>query len=279
MSHPPSPAIARLLERERRRFADTHPNCRQQQASLQRHWLNGVPMHWMTDWGLPVPLIVRSARGAELTDIDDNVYVDFCLGDTGAMFGHSPPPVVAGLRHQADQGLTYMLPGELTARAGELLSERFGLPYWQLTQTATDANRAVVRWSRALTGRSRILVFDGCYHGTLDDTMVRLQDGRAIQRPGQVGAVVDVAAHARVVEFNDLDALERELAHDDVACVLAEPVMTNAGMVLPTDDFWPRARELCARHGTLLNIDETHTLSSGPRGHAHRIGIAPDFLV
>jgi glutamate-1-semialdehyde 2,1-aminomutase len=272
-------AIASLLDHERRRFLEVHPKCREHQAALSQHWLNGVPMHWMTDWGLPAQLIVHSAHGALVTDIDDNAYADFCLGDTGAMFGHSPPAVADALSRQAERGMTYMLPGELTARAGELLAARFGLPYWQLTQTATDANRAVIRWSRALTGRPRILVFDGCYHGTVEDTMVRLQDGRVVMRQGQIGAAVDVAAHARVVEFNDLDALGRELEFGDVACLLAEPVMTNAGMVLPDECFWSSARELCTRHGTLLAMDETHTLSSGPRGHAHRMGIPADFLV
>jgi glutamate-1-semialdehyde 2,1-aminomutase len=276
----PSPgAIGALLDRERHRFLEAHPRCREHQDRLARHWLNGVPMQWMTDWGLPAPLVVEHARGALLTDIDGNTCADFCLGDTGAMFGHSPEAVAEAVRRQAENGLTYMLPGELTARAGELLARRFGLPYWQLTQTATDANRAVLRWSRALTGRPRILVFDGCYHGTVEDTMVRLEEGRVVVRPGQVGAVMDVAAHARVVEFNDLDALRRELERGDVACLLAEPVMTNAGMVLPEQGFWAGARELCSRHGTLLAIDETHTLSSGPRGHAHRIGLAADFLV
>jgi glutamate-1-semialdehyde 2,1-aminomutase len=279
MSTLSSGAIAALLDRERRRFLEAHPKGREQQTALSQHWLNGVPMHWMADWGLPAPLIVQSAQGALVTDIDGNAYADFCLGDTGAMFGHSPPAVAEALSRQAGRGMTYMLPGELTARAGELLAERFELPYWQLTQTATDANRAVIRWSRAITGRPRILVFDGCYHGTVEDTMVRLEDGRAMARPGQIGAVVDVAAHARVVEFNDLDALRQQLAFGDVACLLAEPVMTNAGMVLPEEGFWPGVRELCTRHGTLLAMDETHTLSSGPRGHAHRMGIPADFLV
>jgi glutamate-1-semialdehyde 2,1-aminomutase len=172
-----------------------------------------------------------------------------------------------------------MLPSEHTLRAGELLAERFGLPCWQITQSATDANRAVLRWARALTGRQKILVFDGCYHGSLEDTLVRLEGDRVVTRPGQIGQVADFASHACVVEFNDLSALEAALATEQVACVLAEPVMTNAGMVLPQARFWQEARALCSRYRSLLAIDETHTLSSGPRGHAHRIGLAPDFLI
>lgn len=268
-----------LLEREQRRFIDEHPRAVSRHGATRTHWLNGVPMQWMTDWQLPAPLIVREASGATLTDVDGHEYADFCLGDTGAMFGHSPPPIAAALKEQAARGLTCMLPSEHTLRAGELLAERFGLPCWQITQTATDANRAVLRWARALTGRQQILVFDGCYHGSLEDALVRLEGDRVVTRSGQIGQVADFASHARVVEFNDLSALETALADGQVACVLAEPVMTNAGMVLPQPDFWKRARELCSRYQTLLAIDETHTLSSGPRGHAHRIGLTPDFLI
>ncbi|MFL6578382.1 MAG: transaminase, partial [Povalibacter sp.] len=202
-----------------------------------------------------------------------------CLGDTGSMFGHSPPAIAKAMAEQAQHGLTCMLPSEATAHAGELLAQRFGLPFWQMTQTATDANRAVLRWARALTGRKKILVFDGCYHGSLEDTLVHLDHGRVVSRPGQVGQVADFASHARVVEFNDVSALESELAHGDVACLLAEPVMTNAGMVLPQPEFWSHARELCDRFGSLLAIDETHTLSSGPGGHAKSIGLRADFLI
>lgn len=270
---------AALLAREQRRFINEHPEAVRRDGVSRKHWLNGVPMHWMTDWQLPAPLVLREASGATLIDVDGRSYADFCLGDTGAMFGHSPPAVATALQQQASRGLTCMLPSDQTTRAGELLAERFGLPCWQITQSATDANRAVLRWARALTGRKRILVFDGCYHGSLEDTLVRLEHGRVVTRPGQIGQVADFATYARVVEFNDLAALEAALADGEVACVLAEPVMTNAGMVLPQEGFWPAARELCTRHRTLLAIDETHTLSSGPRGHAHRLGIAPDFLI
>lgn len=272
-------AVERLVERERARFLHEHPSCVAEARRSDAHWLNGVPMHWMTDWSLPAPLVVRSAQGAVLQDIDQHCYADFCLGDTGAMFGHSPPAVADAVRAQAAHGFTCMLPSHTTARAGELLAARFGLPFWQMTQTATDANRAVVRWARALTGRDKILVFDGCYHGALEDTLVRLESGRVVTRAGQVGQVVDFASHARVVEFNDLTALERELAYGDVACVLAEPVMTNAGMVLPAENFWSAARLLCDRHDALLAIDETHTLSSAPGGHARELGLRCDFFV
>jgi len=268
-----------MQAREHERYLREHPHCAAEAQRSARHWLNGVPMHWMTDWGLPVPLVVRAAHAATLEDIDGHRYVDFCLGDTGAMFGHSPAAVAEAIARQAQRGFTCMLPTEMTAHVGELLAARFGLPCWQITQTATDANRAVVRWARAVTGRDKVLVFDGCYHGSLEDTLVRLEHGRVVTRTGQVGSAVDFAAHARVVEFNDVDALEAALAHRDVACVLAEPVMTNAGMVLPQDRFWSQVRALCDQYSTLLAIDETHTLSSGPSGHARQIGLRADLLV
>jgi glutamate-1-semialdehyde 2,1-aminomutase len=274
--------IAELLQREQDRFVREHPRSAQLGARAARHFPGGVPMHWMSDWGTPFPLHVRSARGAELEDVDGHRYADFCLGDTGALYGHSPEPIARALAAQAGQGLTCMLPAERVAEVGELLAQRFGLPFWQITQSATDANRAVLRWARAITGRAKVLVFEGCYHGAVDETLVRRapSGGRsAIPRPGLIGAPFDNASAARVVEFNDPEALERAFAHGDIACALAEPVMTNAGMVLPEPGFHAALRELTRRHGTLLAIDETHTLSTGLGGYTRVERLEPDFLV
>jgi glutamate-1-semialdehyde 2,1-aminomutase len=271
--------IARLAARERERFVAARPESRRLAQRAGLHWPGGVPMHWMRDWGTPFPLMVTAAHGAELTDADGQRYADFCLGDTGAMFGHSPAPVVHALRAQMERGLTAMLPSADVAEVGDLLAERFGLPFWQMTQTATDANPQVLKWARAITGRDVVVVFDGCYHGAVDDTLVAMRDGRTIARSGLVGQVVDFASHARVVDFNDGPALDRALAGRDVACVLAEPIMTNAGMVLDAPGFLDQLRQLARHYGTLLVIDETHTLSSGPGGHARRIGLEADLLV
>jgi glutamate-1-semialdehyde 2,1-aminomutase len=276
----PRAAVEAMLERERAEFAARRPRCRALAARGAQHWLSGVPMHWMSDWGTPVPLHVEAAQGAELTDVDGHRYADFCLGDTGAMFGHSPPAVVAALQRQLQQGFTTMLPGEDAAVVGELLARHFGLPHWQVAQTASDANRAVLRWARAVTGRPAVLVFDHCYHGMVDDTFVGLgADGKVRNRPGLVGQAADLAAHTRCVEFNDVAALEAALKVRDVACVLAEPVMTNAGMVLPEPGFLEALRELTRRHRTLLALDETHTLSSGPGGYCRVAGLEPDFFI
>jgi len=275
----PLQRIAEVFEAERASYVSLHPRS----LALAGHGIagfyQGVPMHWMRDWSMPYPFLVESARGAVLRDVDGNEYADFCLGDTGAMFGHSPPPVAEAIERQAGRGLTYMLPTEDAITVGRLLEERFRLPHWQVATTATDANRFALRVARAVTGRPKILVFNGCYHGTVDETFLRLVDGRAVNRPGLLGQVTDLTQLARVVEFNDLAALRVALAHGDVACVIAEPVMTNSCMVLPESGFHAELRRLTRAAGTLLLIDETHTISTGPGGYTRAHGLEPDLFV
>ena len=242
-------------------------------------FFGGVPMHWMNDWPTPFPIVVDRARGATILDIDGNRLDDFCLGDTGSMFGHSPPPVARAIRRKADRGLTYMLPDEDTLVIGRLLSERFGLAEWQIATTATDANRFALRVARAVTSRPKILVFNGCYHGSVDETMVRLVDERPVNRPGLAGEFRDLTEATEVVEFNDIPALEKALAGKDVACVITEPVLTNSCMVLPEAGFHTELRRLTRKAGTLLLIDETHTISTGPGGYTRRFGLEPDLFV
>jgi glutamate-1-semialdehyde 2,1-aminomutase len=279
-----SVALRRLTGRENESFLATHRESARLAAASAAHWLNGVPMHWMRDWNTPHPVFVRRAHGVDVEDVDGNTYVDFCLGDTGSMFGHAPPPIARALAAAGAEGITAMLPAERVARVGEKLADLFGLPFWQMTQTATDANRAVLRWARAVTGRPRILCFDGCYHGTVDETMVRALPERADKggtrpRAGLIGMNHDVSAATDAVPFNDEAALERVLARGRTAAVIAEPVMTNIGMVLPADGFLRRLRELTRHHGALLVIDETHTLSSARGGYARAQNLEPDFWV
>jgi len=271
--------IEQVFARESQRYVQAHPVSGQRAGGGIAGFLDGVPMHWMRDWPMPFPFVVDYARDARLHDIDGNEYADFCLGDTGAMFGHSPPAVATAIRRQADRGLTYMLPTEDALAVGRLLRERFGLAHWQIATTATDANRFALRVARAVTGRPKILVFNGCYHGTVDETFVALVDGVARNRPGMLGQMADLTDLARVVEFNDLEALQRELAHGDVACVITEPVMTNCCMVLPQHGFHAALRELTRANGTLLLIDETHTISTGPGGYTRTYGLEPDIFV
>jgi glutamate-1-semialdehyde 2,1-aminomutase len=277
-----SVALQRLLARENESFLTTHRESARLASASTAHWLNGVPMHWMRDWNTPHPLFVRRARGVEVEDVDGNNYLDFCFGDTGAMFGHAPPPIARALAAAGAEGITAMLPAERVARVGEKLANVFGLPYWQMTQTASDANRAVLRWARAITGRARILCFDGCYHGTVDDTLVRAlpeRKGASRARAGLIGLSHDVSATTDAVPFNDAAALEQVLARGRTAAVIAEPVMTNIGMVLPAAGFLQKLRELTRRHGALLIIDETHTLSSARGGYSRAQNLEPDFWV
>jgi glutamate-1-semialdehyde 2,1-aminomutase len=235
-------------------------------------------MHWMLDWATPFPLFLREARGNRLFDVDGNEHIDFCLGDSGAMFGHSPAPVAEAIAAQSARGLSMMLPTEDAPAVGAALMQRFGLPLWQMTTTATDANRFAMRWARGLTAREKILVFNGCYHGAVDETFVRLRDGQAVPRPGLIGQAVDPTRLTRVAEFNDLDGLEQALKPGDVAAVITEPALTNTGIVLPEPGFHEAMRALTRAYGTLLIIDETHTISAGPGGCTRAFGLQPDFL-
>ena len=265
--------------RETQRFFDTHPRGVVESDALRQNWLFGAPFHWMKDWASPTSIIAASGAGATLTDIDGNIYDDFCLGDTPGMFGHARPEIARAVAAQAGRGATFMLPTEEAAEVGALLAERFGLPFWQTTLSASDANRALIRWARAVTKKPVIVVFDGCYHGMVEDCFVELRHGRTRSDAGLVGQALDVTRTTRAVPFNDLGALEAALAQGDVAAVLAEPAMTNCGMILPEEHFWKRAQALAKKAGALLIIDETHTLSTGPGGAARAWGIAADALV
>ncbi|CAB4567510.1 unannotated protein [freshwater metagenome] len=239
----------------------------------------GVPMSWMAKWPGAHPVFIKEAKGAHFTDLDGHDYIDFCLGDTGSMTGHSPAATVAAVKAQIDKGITAMLPSENASIVSELLRKRFGLPLWQFTVSATDANRHVIRYSRMITGRDKIVVIDRCYHGSVDETFATLDDaGFTIKREGNIGAPVDLDVTTRVVEFNDLPAMEAALAKGDVAAILMEPAMTNIGIVLPEPGYLKGVEDLCKKYGTLLIIDETHTISVGAGGMTAQLGLKPDFF-
>ena len=271
--------IAELMKIEEHRFLDLHKasTAAFNQSSKVMH--EGVPMSWMAKWPGAHPVFVKEAKGAHFTDLDGHDYIDFCLGDTGSMTGHSPAATVAAVKAQIDKGITAMLPSENAAIVSDLLRERFGLPLWQFTVSATDANRHVIRYARMITGRSKIVVIDRCYHGSVDETFATLDDaGFTVKREGNIGAPVDLDVTTRVVEFNDLAAMEKALAHGDVAAILMEPAMTNIGIVLPVEGYLKGVEELCKKYGTLLIIDETHTISVGPGGMTKQLGLKPDFF-
>jgi len=271
-------AIHQMRQREIARFIDANPKS-QAHSEKAQGWFQGVPFHWMLDWSTPFPIVAQEASGATLTSIDGQVFDDFCLGDTASMFGHSPAPLAKAITEQAGQGLSYMLPTANGTELGAMLAAMFGLPQWQVTTTASEANRAVIRWCRGITGRNKILIFNGCYHGAVDDVFVDLRDGHAVNRPSLIGQVQDLPPTTVVIEFNDRDTLEAALRGGDIACVLAEPLMTNIGMVRDAPGFLLALRQLCDETGTILVLDETHTISSGYGGQSNTHGPKPDILV
>src|ERR1700685_2431345 len=251
-SHAPQQSIDRshlraLMSREEQSFISTHPKSAALYERAQRSLLGGVPMNWMKKWAGKFPVFVAEAHGAHFQDVDGHDYVDLCLGDTGAMTGHSPSPAAAAIARQANHGITLMLPTEDAAWVGEELTRRFGLPYWQFTLTATDANRFAIRTAREITQRPKILVFNYCYHGTVDETYISLHNGVPGPRRGNIGPPVNPIETTRVVEFHALSALERELAYQDVACILAEPVLTNVGIVHPEPGYWEKTAQLAKK--------------------------------
>src|SRR5260370_22076739 len=268
--------LKKLQEREARRFVAEHPRSAELYKRAQQSLLGGVPMNWMKKWAGEFPVFVTKAKGAHFTCADGKDYVDLCLGDTGAMTGHSREVVAEAVAKRVKEGITLMLPTEDGVFVGEDLKRRFGLPYWQFTLTATDANRFSIRIAREITQRSKILVFHYCYHGTVDETFATVENAMVGPRRGNIGPPVDPAETTRVVEFNDLNALEDALRHNDVACILAEPAMTNVRILLPDERYWKEAQQLAKRYGSLFIADETHTICAGAGGCTAEWKLEPD---
>lgn len=275
------PALEAALDGEREFYRSRTPRSKELFDAAD-HLLGRVPMTWMNKWAGGHPIHFAQAKGNRIIDVDGNEYIDFALGDTGAMAGHSPNATVRAVRNRIEGagGITTMLPTDDAEWVAADLTRRFGLPLWSLSLTATDANRWALRIARLVTGRDKICAFSYCYHGAVDETLVRTgPGGTTIEREGNVGPAVPVAQTTRVAEFNDLESVERALAHGDVAVLIAEPALTNIGIVLPEEGFWDSVRELCDKYGTLLLIDETHTISAGPGGCTAAWGLRPDILV
>jgi glutamate-1-semialdehyde 2,1-aminomutase len=272
-------AAGRILAEETAIFTSRRPQSQEIFAAPSSGFFNQVPQYWMRDWPMPFPVVISKAAGSEVWDIDGNHAIDFCLGDSGAMFGHGPQPILNALAGAGTLGLTTMLPSKDLDAVGRLLRATFGMSMWQVTTTASDANRFAFRVARAVTGRKKILVFDGCYHGAADETLVDLADGQTVARDGLLGQAVNLAETTVCIPFNDVSALEAALKGGDIACVVAEPVMTNCGMILPLPGFHKALRDLTRSTGTLLHIDETHTVSTGFGGYTKVHGLEPDIFV
>lgn len=272
--------LAELVERERSTLIARTSKSQSLAADAHLHMIGGVPMQWMNMFVGRRPIFFERAQGNRLWDVDGKEYLDFCLGDTGAMAGHSPAATVAAVQRRIGElgGITTMLPTEDAIWVAGDLNRRFGMAKWTFSLSATDANRWVLRTCRQLSGRSKILVFSYSYHGSVDETIIVLENGIPVSKPGNVGPAVDPTTTTRVVEFNDLGMLARELSYGDVACVLAEPALTNMGIVLPDEGYWEAATKLIKDSGAYLVIDETHTLSAGPGGCTKLWGLQPDIV-
>jgi glutamate-1-semialdehyde 2,1-aminomutase len=271
--------LSALTASELDSFVAANPKSKELYERARKSLIGGVPMPWMMRWAGGFPVFAKLAIGARIIDVDDHTYIDFCLGDTGAMPGHDPEPVVRAITDQERKGITTMLPTADAPWVGEELTRRFGLDRWMFTLTATDANRAALRICRQVTGRPKVLVMSYSYHGSVDEAFaVAGPDGTTVSRAGNVGPPVDPSVTTVADEFNDLEGLERALATEEIACVLAEPVMTNMGIVLPDEGYHEALRDLTRKYGTLLIIDETHTFSAGPGGCTAALGLEPDLL-
>ena len=271
--------LRELSAREEERFISLHPKSGELFERAKTVMPGGVPMSWMTKWPGKFPLFVEKAKGARFVDVDGNEFIDLCLGDTGSMTGHSPRATADAIKSQLDRGITAMLPTEDALIVSSELARRFGLPLWQFTVSATDANRHAIRYSRLITGRSKIIVIDRCYHGSVDESFATLDaGGRTVAREGNIGAPVPLDETTRVVEFNDLEGMEKALRNGDVAAILMEPAMTNVGIVLPDEGYLNAVGELAKKYGAVWIIDETHTISVGLGGMTKKLGLHPDIL-
>jgi glutamate-1-semialdehyde aminotransferase len=275
-----SARLKTLFDEEVSLFIKQNPESKKLHDKAAGPMMNGVPMSWMAKWPGPYPVYVKSAKGAHFSDVDGNDYVDFCLGDTGAMVGHSPDASINAIKNQLEKGITLMLPTEDAAIAAQCLADRFGVEKWQFTLTATDANRHIIRYARHITGRKKILIHDYCYHGTVDETFANLDEqGNTVSRVNNIGAPVDPKETTWVVPFNDLGAAEKAFASGEIAAALIEPAMTNIGIVLPEPGYLEGLRTLATKYGVILIHDETHTLSEGVGGMTRRRKLKPDAVV
>ncbi len=269
------------MEREVERYVAERPKSKKLHERAKKSLLGGVPMSWMRIWVGPFPVFVKEARGSRLTDVDGHEYLDLCLGDTGALYGHSPEPVIKAVMEQiSKRGITTMLPTEDAIYVAEELTNRFGLPYWHVFMTASDVNRMLIKVAREFTGRRMVLTVNGTYHGSVDETLCFLGfDEDPTYLPLQMGpAFEDPSKVTRIVEFNDVDALEKALAPQDIAIMITEPAMTNIGIIQPDPGYHEAMRELTRRYGTVLLIDETHTICAGPAGLTGILKLEPDML-
>ncbi len=270
--------VRSLKNSEDARFAAEHPQSAALLARGRGVMPNGVPMSWQVGSYHHLPIWVADGKGARFTDVDGHTYHDFNIADMSMFCGYGPEPLVRAVADRMARGNQFLLPNEDAIVVSELLRDRFGLPKWQYTSSATHANTEAIRVARVMTGRDRVLMFDGKYHGHLDEALVELDDdGRVV--PEERGVPSDTPSGTVLVQFNDPAALATALERRDIAIVLTEPAITNnIGLLMPAPGFHDELRRITRETGTLLAIDETHTQVVGPGGLTRQWGLRPDFV-
>lgn len=271
--------LADQLVLERKLYLSKHGKSQQKKAERSEVLLYNSPMNWMQQWPLEFPLTVDHGDRHRITDADGNEYIDFCLGYSAAFPGHGSREVSAALKGAMENGMVYTMPSVLDGETGALLRDRFGQDYWGFALSATDANRFIIKLCREFTGRRKILVYNGCYHGTVEETFAMGENGKTQTREGNIGIGVETAKTTTAIEFNDLKILEQELQKKEYACLMLEPVMTNCGIIYPVEGYLEAAKALCEKHGTVFIIDEAHTITSDYRGYAGKHELRPDVLI
>ena len=265
-----------LREREVARFRARIPRSRALYEQSRRLMPSGVPSSWMAAFYPGTEIFVSRGAGARFEDVDGNSYLDMTQSDLSMVCGFGPEAVTRAVAQRFAAGSHFLLPTEDAIAVCGLLASRFGMPFWQFTLSASAANTEAIRIARLATGRDKVLLFAGKYHGHIDETLVTVK--AEVGEPGHHGLPRGVEQHTIIVPFNDLDAVEAALRQGDVACILAEPVMTNMGVIHPDDGFLSNLRALTRRMGALLIIDETHTQVAAFGGFTRAWRLEPDIL-
>ncbi|HEX2756036.1 MAG TPA: transaminase [Candidatus Limnocylindrales bacterium] len=270
--------VRELKNHEDAVFRERHPRSIALRERGRASMPNGVPMAWHASSYHDLAPWAAEGHGARFTDVDGVTYSDFNIADLSMFCGYAPDPLVRAVSDRIARGNQFLLPTEDAIVVSEELARRYGLPKWQYTSAASQANTEAIRVARVATGRDKVLLFDGHYLGHFDQALVELDDdGRLVAE--ELGVPATVTEGTIVVPLNDVEALDRALETRQIALVLTEPALTNNfGLILPDDGWHDALRTLTREHGTLLAIDETHTQVVGPGGLTRQWGLEPDFV-